>query len=362
MTTHVVIVGAGPAGLSAAACLGARGVAYTLVDRGGEVAAALREVDPTMPLFSPVALSRLPGMQLDAAGPYPKFGELVAAMDRYRTEKEVAPVVAAEITAIERLPGAPGAPRFVVRGRGPTGDVALEATHVISATGIITHKRLPEDFDPATTKLAWQHSLETRRAHVAASRRLLVVGAAASAADILSNWLAVRQPDDHAWIGVRSKVHTMRSRILGLDAHYIWWLPEHLPGRPFGPWLLKGDAMWGTAIARRISRGEIEQVRIVRYLEAAVELEGGRLIEPDLVVFATGFHTVTSHLGDLVDRDAAGVPILRKCESRRTPGLYLLGARYGRTLGSTFLRGMGRDAVYVAKRIARDRRRGELAA
>jgi putative flavoprotein involved in K+ transport len=348
MTKHVVIIGAGPGGLSAAACLGERDVAYTLVDRGGEVAAGLRKVDPAMSLFSPPSMSRLPGMQLDATGRYPKFGELVAAIDRYRVERAIGPVTRAHVTAIERTDGG-----FVVRGRGDAGDVALEGTHVISATGIIANPRLPEDFDSRATKLRWMHSLECRREHVEASRRLLVVGAGASAADVLANWLAVRKPDDHAWIAVRSQLRAMRSSFLGIDAHYIWWLPEHLPGRPFGPWLLKGnDAMWGTAVAKRIKRGEIEEVKLARYLETAVELADGRTLEPDLVVFATGFDTVTSHLGDLVERDAAGIPILKKCESRRTPGLYLLGCRYGRTLGSTFLRGIARDAAYVARKIA----------
>ena len=82
--TRVVIIGAGPAGLAAAACLKRRGVASTLLERGPQAAAALRKVDPDMALFSPARLSRLPGMELVGATPYPTFRELAAALDRYR--------------------------------------------------------------------------------------------------------------------------------------------------------------------------------------------------------------------------------------------------------------------------------------
>jgi len=42
----------------------------------------------------------------------------------------------------------------------------------------------------------------------------------------------------------------------------------------------------------------------------------------------------------------------------RTTVLYLLGLRFGRTFASPFLRGIARDAEYVARRIARARAMG----
>jgi hypothetical protein len=70
-------------------------------------------------------------------------------------------------------------------------------------------------------------------------------------------------------------------------------------------------------------------------------------------VFATGFRHDTRHLGDLIERDAAEWPIVRRNESVRTPGVFVLGARYARNLASPFLRGIANDAEYVAARIAR---------
>jgi putative flavoprotein involved in K+ transport len=342
--THVVIIGAGPAGLAAAACLGDRGIGYTLLERGALPAAGLRRVDPEMTLFSPARLSQLPGMRLNGAHPTP-FGELVAALDRYCRERGIRATTSAEVTAVERT--AEGFRLHCAGGRVVAG------SHVINATGILGAPRLPDDFDPAASGFAWMHSLDVRAEHVARARRLLVVGGGASAAEVLEHWLRVRRPDDRAWISLRSPLRVMPQSILGVDIHYLTWLPEHLPARPLGPWLVPRDAMLGVKVPGAIRRGLVEQVgAVTAYLPRAVRLTDGRALEPDLLVLATGFRHVTAHLGDLVARDGDGCPIARRCESTRTPRLYLLGARFARTLASPYLRGIARDAAFVARHIA----------
>jgi hypothetical protein len=69
-------------------------------------------------------------------------------------------------------------------------------------------------------------------------------------------------------------------------------------------------------------------------------------------VFATGFRYEMQHLDGLLECDPDGRPIIRNCESTRAKGLYVLGYRFGRTFASPYLRGIARDAEYVASRIA----------
>jgi len=335
---RVVIIGAGPAGLAAAVGLARREIAYTLLERGDAPAAALRAVDPDMALFSPARLSRLRGMELPSATRYPTFRELVAALDRHRARCAIEVRTGHAVTAVDR-----DGDGFVVR----TAAAAFPASHVISATGLAGSPRLPDGIEPL--RIPWRHSLGVRRADIEAARRLLVVGAGASAADVLAQWLAVRRPGDRAWIAARSQIRALPRAVLGIDLHYWLWAIEHLPGRGLAP---PRDPMWGFEIPRAIERGAIERVQLARYHAAAVELAGGAAIEPDLVVFATGFHHDTRHLGELVERDAAGWPLARRCESRRTPSVYVLGARYARSIASPTLRGIARDAELVAARIA----------
>lgn len=343
--THVVIIGAGPAGLAAAAGLARRKVGYSLLERGTQAAAAARTIDPDMALFSPTRLSKLRGMVLAPAGRTPTFRELVAALDRFREDHAIEVATGHAVTGVERAAGG-----FVVHTQaGKT----FPASHVISATGIAGSPRFPDDVDRDALYIPALHAIAVRKSHVAASRRLLVVGAGASAAEVLGHWLAVRKPDDRAWIAARSQIRAMPSSLLGIDLHY-WVRPlEYLPGRPFGPALSPKDAMWGQDILHAIRRGDIAAVKVARYQATSIALADGTTIEPDLVVFATGFHHDTRHLGDLIERDEQGWPIARRCESRRTPGVYVLGSRFARNLASPYLRGIARDAEVVAERIAR---------
>ena len=338
---QVVIIGSGPAGLAAAAGLARRGVAYTVLERGSTPVAGLRAVDPAMALFSPGRLSHLKGMARPASR-YPTFGELIAALERFASEHRIDVRTDHAVASVARAGDG-----FVVR----TADGKdLAASHVINASGIVASPRLPAELDRDRVRLRWMHSRDVRRADVAASRRLLVVGCGASAAEVLEHWLAVRGAGDRAWIAARGKIRAMPQSLLGIDFHYWVWPLEHLPGRPFAP---AKDTMWGFAIPRPIRRGDIERVEVASYGDTGVTLAAGRAIEPDLVVFATGFDHDTRHLGELVERDRAGWPIADRCQSRRAPRVYVLGARYGHTIASPYLRGIARDAELVATAIAR---------
>jgi hypothetical protein len=88
------------------------------------------------------------------------------------------------------------------------------------------------------------------------------------------------------------------------------------------------------------------------YQDDAVTFVNGERLRPDLVIFSTGFRYAAEHIARLVDNDPDGRPLVKNCESTRTRGLYLLGFRFGRTFASPYLRGIARDAEYVARRIA----------
>ncbi|HEY6187847.1 MAG TPA: NAD(P)-binding domain-containing protein [Pyrinomonadaceae bacterium] len=348
---HVVIIGAGPAGLAAAVCLSERNVPYTLLEQGSLVSSALRQVDPDMVLLSPTSLSLMPDMESPPGDPdYLSFRELVAALERYQQQHRIQVINDARVINVAHT-----AEGFKVLYRGEDEDEhVLEASHVINATGIISHPQLPPDFKPDECSFRWMHSIKARAQDLAEARRLLVVGGGASAAEVLERWLEVRSKDAHAWLSLRSALVAVPHWILGIDVHYFVWLPEQFPTSLLG-WRAGRlhEPMTGLAVQRAIKDGLITKSPAVKsYHGDTVTLKDGERLQPDLVVFSTGFRYASEHLDQLVDHDPDKKPVVKNCESTRTPGLYLLGFRFGRTFASPYLRGIARDAEYVAERIA----------
>jgi putative flavoprotein involved in K+ transport len=350
----VIIIGAGPAGLAAAETLAKRDIDYVILEKGPSVATALRRVDPEMRLLSPKGLSQMPDMKIDPIAPvYMPFEVVVKELERYQTQHSLKVTFNSTVTAVEKEQNG-----FSVRYRSDGEEHLLRGSHVVNATGIISHPRLPENFDPGSTSIRWMHSLDSRSEHFAEARRLLVVGGGASSAEVLENWLRVREDDNRAWLSLRSRLCVIPHWILGIDIHYFAWLPEQIPCCLFN-WRVArfSEPMTGRTVVRAMRRGLISRMPAVRrYRDEIVEFEDGRQLQPDLIVFATGFRYLWDHLEGLVDLDPDGRPMVKNCESTRSGGLFLLGFRFGRTFASPYLRGIKRDAEYVAERIARAKR------
>lgn len=348
---ETVILGAGPGGLAAAFCLARRGRSYLLLEQGEQIAAGLRRVDPEMTLVSPTPLSRLPGMESVAGeAPYMALGRYLEILERYRRQHGIAVTYGARVERVER-----DGDGFVTVYRDAAGTSnRVSSSFVINATGVVSTPVLPAGFDPGATTIPWRHSREVRRETLAASRRLLVVGGGLSADEVIGDWLRVRQPGEHAWIALLSRLWVAPKRLLGVDVHYWIWLIEQLPILPLVWRKFRRNPILGPTLPAAIRRGDVLAVPPVeRYLGDRVELANGEVIEPDLIVFATGFSYATSHLGTLFRWPAGGRPRVRQCESLDAPGLFLLGLHFGRTFASPYLRGIARDAGYVARQIAR---------
>jgi putative flavoprotein involved in K+ transport len=344
---HVAILGAGPAGLAAAVCLRRHGISYAVLERGAAPAAGIRRIDPEMELLSPTRISLMPGMRRQPKdSPYLTFPAYAEKLERLSAECRIAVRTGAEVTRVTR-----SGQGFSVLLRDGS---ALDCTHVVSSTGIVSFPRLPPRFDAAAARYHWLHSIDVRTGDLAGARRLLVVGAGQSAAEVLERWLAHRKEGDRAWLSVRTRTLTLPHWVLGIDVHYLAWPLEFLPPRWLGldPATFR-EPVLGLTLPRALRAGMIARVSEMRdYSGSELLTMDGDRVTPDLVVFATGFEYGLHHVRDVVGSGARW-PRVRRCESTDAPGLYFLGLRHCRTLASAYLRGIGRDARAVAARIAR---------
>lgn len=346
---ETVVIGAGPGGLAASHALGERGLDHVVLERGDAAAAALATVDPDMRLVSPAPVSRLPEMESLRDRPtYIPFRDYVEILRRYRAQHELPVVTGVRVERVERVENG-----FRTHYELGGERRSVDSRFVVNATGIITYPELPSGFDPETTELRWFHSRDVRREHFVPSRRPLVVGGAISAANAIRDWLAVRRPGETLRLSLRSPLKVVPKRPLGIDVHYWTRLLERCTTDVPLVWrLFRRDIMTGLDIPAAIRRGDVVKVPgVARYEPRAVVLETGERLEPDLVVFATGYSYRAPHLGELLRWEENGRPRVKSCESLDAPGLFLMGLRFANTFASPYPRGMGDDAAAVTKRI-----------
>jgi hypothetical protein len=138
-----------------------------------------------------------------------------------------------------------------------------------------------------------------------------------------------------------------------------WWFLFRI--FPWLEWLklgIKGDRaapndvrMQGGRARALIDQRKIETFpQIVRFENDHVVFADGRKLQPDLVLFATGFQLANGHLANL------GTSLhskLHDLESSFVSGLYFLGLDQGRNFQSRFIRGIRNDAAFLADQLQR---------
>jgi thioredoxin reductase len=307
----VVVVGAGPVGLAAAAHLAERGIAFTVLEAGGTSAAAVRQWGHVR-LFSPwrftidAAAARLLGdagwvrpdddtlptgaqLAVDYLQP---FAELPAIKSQIRYHARVAAVTRLGLDRV-RTAGRDTTP-FLVRlatGEDVLARAVIDASgtwatpNVLGASGIPAHGET--DAAPFLEH-ALPDVLGADRARFA-GKRTLVIGAGHSAANtlLLLTALAEQEP----------------------GTHLTWAIRAATPARTYGG--LDDDALpargaIGARLRDHVRSGRIEVITgyladtLTPHPDGGVRVSGGaRVIVADRIVAATGYrpdHNLTAEL------------------------------------------------------------------
>lgn len=344
----VVVIGAGPAGLSTALALKDAGVGALVLDRAAEVASSWRGRYDRLKLNSPKRLSSLPGRPYPKDAPtFPGRDAVVAYLERHAREGGVDLQLATSVARIE--PGDPGG-WALETGAGP-----IAARQVVVATGHEHTPSIPDWRGREGFTGTLLHSSAYRNPEPFQGRSVLVVGAGCSGMEIAYDlaeggagpvWLSARTPPNIV----------LRTGPGGLPGEYIALALMRAPLR-VADWLANvgrrmdvGDlSEYGlpipaegvmsrlrrTGLAPAILDKEvIEAVTARRFtvvpgVEAIdgdrVVLAGGDAVQPDVIISATGFarglEPLAGHLGVL---DDAGEPRVRGGEPA-APGLRFVG-------------------------------------
>lgn len=370
-----LVLGAGPAGLAAAAMIGRRGLTAVVLDRGAGPGESWRRRYDSLRLNSVRWMSSLPGYRMDPRwGDFPSRDAWVDYLRRYsdRFGLQIEPCV-----EVQRVSRAASGEWLVQTSRGER-----RARTVVVATGMDHSPVIPEWPGRGSFGRTLIHSSEYRSPKGFEGKHVLVVGAGNSATEIAHDLATggARRVD----ISVRTPPLILPRRFAGISIT-AWAIPalpmpdwildpaSHLVQRisfgdlkPYG--LPRGER--GISAQRRegyvapvdsgfvaaVKAGAISVVPAVERLEAdAVALSSGATVKPDAVIAATGYRTglepLLGHLGVLGEDERP------RCHGGASPpgaqGLYFTGYHF--KLIPT-LPHLGTEARGIARSISRTRR------
>jgi putative flavoprotein involved in K+ transport len=363
---QVVIVGAGPTGLAAAAVLKERGVEAVLLERSDAIGESWRRRYARLHLHTVRWLSGLPGLSIDrAAGKWVAKDDYADYLVAYARHHGLEPRLGVEVRRIDRADGG-------WRLDTSAGDV--DARAVIVASGYSAQPELPDWPGRETFGGELLHSADYVEPGPFAGRDVLVVGSGNSGAEIATD--VAEAGASRVRLSVRTPPIVVRRDTLGVPSQLLGIAIGKLPVRvvipvskalrsisipdlePYGlPAPRDGIAQFartGTVpildvgFVRAVRTGRVEIVAAVERFEAGdVVLADGSRVRPDTVISATGFSPalgpLVGHLGVLDER---GIPLVSGGETHPdAPALYFAALQ-------PRLSGLLREAARDAKRVA----------
>lgn len=376
MDPDVIVVGAGPGGLGAAAELQRRGLRAVVLEAADDIGGTWLTVYSRVRLNTMASLSHPPGARLPReAGRWPGGDAYLAHLRSYARDRRLDVRLGTEVTAIAR-DGASW------RLTTTAGDHL--APQVVLATGRSHAPVLPPWPGRAAFTGGLVHSSAYRDATPYGGRRVLVVGAGNSGGEIAADLV---EGGAEVLLAVRTPPYITTRQSGPVPGQVVAIALRRLPA--FAGDALMGAAGWldhrdlarhglprprGGAVTRfrrdgatpLIDSGLIAALRagVVEVVPAVEDLtpRGARLVDGrelavDAIVAATGFRPVleplVGHLGLLDDR---GYPIVHGARSApEAPGLRFIG--YTDPISGN-LRELRLDARRTARAVARERRAG----
>lgn len=345
---EAVVVGAGAAGLAAAAALRRQGIVPLVLDRGERVGASWRARYDGLRLNTDRAASALPFTALPASEPrWVPRDRFAAYLERYAREHQIVPRFGVAVARIEQ----DDAGWRVELDHGES----VRTPIVVVATGSEHTPAIPDWPGREEYPGRFLHSSAYRNAAEFVGADVLVVGTGASGLEIASE--LVEAGARRVSVAMREAPHVFPRAICGVamlprGLTLLLRLPPRLADRVGG---LLQRLVWGNCARhgfgprplgvatslRTRGKGPVFDDRFLRLLRrgrcrivagvsgfdgASVLLDDGTSLEPDAVIAATGYRRgLEPVVGDLGVLDERGVPRICGAEDPAHPGLFFLG-------------------------------------
>lgn len=370
-SSHTIIIGAGPAGLSVGVCLTQEGIPCIILEQSDNVGAAWRRHYERLHLHTAKAFSELPFLHFPQEYPrYPSRLQIIRYLEAYVQQFQLAPRFGQHVISVRPVNNL-----WEVQ----TQDTLYLATNVVVATGYNREPHLPHWPGQESFRGDILHSSQYRNGEPFRDQKVLVVGFGNSGGEIaIDLWEHGAQPT----LAIRSPVNVIPRDLFGIPIQAIsivesklpLWLSDALNFIILGA--VMGDlTRYGL---RKLSHGPMTQIRrdariplidvgtlqsikhgqvtvrsgIDAFTEDGVIFTDGVHEKYETVILATGYRPrVDIFLQGASDaHDEIGTPVSSGSET--LPGLYFCGYYVAPT---GMLRQIAMEARRISAAIARKR-------
>jgi putative flavoprotein involved in K+ transport len=345
-----IVIGAGQAGLSAGYHLAKRGKPFVILDAAERVGGSWLNRWDSLKLFTPSIRDNLPGLPLGGGYRFPTKDEMLDYLERYVATFELPVRLGVKVDGLFR------------EGAGfrvTAGAEALDADHVILATGVHRVPRTPSFADELSDDIVQMHSVDYRKPGQLAPGTVLLVGAGNTGAEIAMDLAPTHQvlmagrPVGEIPIDTRG----WQGRLL---FPVIWWVWEHIlterskPGRKTQAELVQGHGdPWIRQKEKDIEAAGVSRTgRITAIVDGRPCTEDGEVLDVANVIWCTGFQKGFGWI-DLPGLDSSGRLANSRGAVSGQPGLYVLGQEFQYMFNSHTVGGVGKDAAYVVQQLDR---------
>ena len=346
---ETLVIGGGQAGLATGYQLSRRDLSYKIVDANPRVGDVWRNRWDSFRLFTPNRLNRLPGMRFP--GYHWGFASKNEWADYLETYARRFGLQVETGVRVERLTREGN--RFVAT----SGDRRFEADNVVIAMSSWQRPRVPDfasELDPEIVQL---HVAEYKNPDQLQPGDVLVVGAGNSGAEIAielarTHKVLLSGPSTGA-IPFRpeSVVARVMMPIIGrIIFHRVLTIRTPI-GKKVRPKMISSAEPLIRVKPKDLRTAGVERVpRVTGVHGGSPRLDDDSTVNVANVVWCTGFHPGFSW----IDLPVLGPkePLHKRGIVESEPGLYFIGLKFLYSVSSEQIHGVGRDADYIAGKIA----------
>jgi putative flavoprotein involved in K+ transport len=349
---ETVIIGAGQAGLATGYHLKRLGRPFVILDGNPRVGDNWRSHWDTLRLYTPAKYDGLPGMRFPGdRWSFPQKDEVAAFLESYAIEWDLPVRTGTRVRSLEQQPS--GAFEVALEDGTITCDNVVVATGTFGRTPYVPE--FAADLDPTIRQM---HSAEYQRPSQLQPGPVLVVGASHSGMDI-----AYELSEHHETIlcgrdcgAIPVRLESRRGRLFLPVMVFVF---RHLLTRrtPMGRKEMNEVRFHGGP-SLRVKPSDLAQRHVARVTDRVTGvadgrpvLGDGRAVDVRNVVWSTGFQQVFDWVR-LPILDENGWPREYRGVAEDVDGLFFCGLSFQYAFASMVFPGVGRDAAYVARRIA----------